>query len=309
MSTNIAVAVFGSAARGDQDNLSDRDVLIVSPALEDAHDTMRSLRARGWSPTLFTWKRLDQAARSGDLFVSHLQRESRITRDPDNTLAHLLDGFSPRTSYAPRFWRAAELLLAIEHVPAEPSCQLWALDVAAVTYRALAVALLANEGIFRFSPHGIRSELLRLGRLKSTEPDPYAALRCFKWHYRSGRTLPRTTTRQMLGLLNAVDRIFALGVHFRSTEADNFVASALESSYSHMGWYTRARRLEGALALLSPTSEHDREAITRISRRLKAPSEYGAMVARSCATWKIQLGGLLREGRIRIRTDCLRRAA
>ena len=78
-----AVRLFGSQARGDADDLSDADVLIVKRSEDDvvSSDSVHSaLRGRvGMSPSvgLYSERRVIKMYEEGDLFAWHLHKESR----------------------------------------------------------------------------------------------------------------------------------------------------------------------------------------------------------------------------------------
>src|SRR5262245_43527037 len=92
----------------------------------------RRMKASGWSPTTYSWNRLQAAAGRGDLFVQHLAKEARIVCDRDERLAHLLSRFSPNANYQCEQDNAIRLLLTAEKVVRTYSVMLWALDIAAV---------------------------------------------------------------------------------------------------------------------------------------------------------------------------------
>ena len=94
-----ALAAFGSAARGDHDAFSDRDLLVVTDDVKALKMLKSSFDSMGWSCTAYSWNRLQHAADHGSLFVQHLKQESNIYRDPSNRLADLLANFSTKASY------------------------------------------------------------------------------------------------------------------------------------------------------------------------------------------------------------------
>ena len=73
-----AIWLYGSHARGDSDELSDVDVLVISDSLDD------TIAVEGVFPTLhklsttrYTWVEVDGMVESGSLFLRHLQMEGR----------------------------------------------------------------------------------------------------------------------------------------------------------------------------------------------------------------------------------------
>lgn len=76
-----AEAIFGSAARGDADAISDRDILIV----DDDCDVLRKrsviLKNDGFSVASYTFRKLQALAQHGALFLQHLKLEAVIISD------------------------------------------------------------------------------------------------------------------------------------------------------------------------------------------------------------------------------------
>jgi Nucleotidyltransferase domain len=66
--------LYGSAARGDDDTLSDVDVLIV----EDRHIHRPSIQ--GATVVRYTWKEFCDMSEYGSLFLRHLRAEGRLIR-------------------------------------------------------------------------------------------------------------------------------------------------------------------------------------------------------------------------------------
>ena len=65
-----AEAVFGSASRGDNDALSDRDILIVDTDIHLLNRRQAALEASGWSVASYTFAKLNALVRKGALFGS-----------------------------------------------------------------------------------------------------------------------------------------------------------------------------------------------------------------------------------------------
>ncbi len=70
--------LYGSHARGDADELSDIDVLVISDSVDDPID-IEELYPTGRAPsvTRYTWGELEGMVESGSLFLRHLQMEGR----------------------------------------------------------------------------------------------------------------------------------------------------------------------------------------------------------------------------------------
>ena len=257
----VAFAVFGSAARGDYDFFSDRDLLIVA----DDETTLREMKAkydaRGWSCTAYSWNRLQSAADQGSLFVQHLKQESKIILDPSERLAHLLSEYSTKANYKSE-WNGAASLVGdlMEHLPRCEAGPMWTLDVLFVGFRSLAVAILADSGMFVFSNAGIIDGLARIGMISKTDSHQLRSLRRFKSLYRRGVLDERIGWNDVFDWIRLVDRAFALGLNSRCVRPIETMELALAGDgrgHTDLNWYARCRRIESALWMLQPRQENE----------------------------------------------------
>ena len=252
----IALAIFGSAARGDCDAFSDRDLLVVAddgPILRDMKKRYSSL---GWSCTAYSWNRLQRASDDGSLFVQHLKQEARILWDPSERLADLLVEYTPRDSYEREFQGATSLLGdLLQHLPDCTSGPMWALDVLSVGFRSLAVTKLADNGIYAFANTDIVDGLARLGVVDRDGGHRLSWLRRYKSLYRRGPKAEHVSWSDTFDFVRLVDSAFALGLSSRSAQTVEVVELALSGRATDRAthdWYSRCRRIESALLMLRP---------------------------------------------------------
>ena len=278
-----SVAVFGSAARGDHDRFSDNDLLIVS----DDFATLKFMQAKyslkGWSCTAYSWPRLQRAADRGSLFVQHLKQESSIIRDPTDRLRNLFTRFSTNSSYNHELDGAANLLGdLIETLPNCNSGPMWTLDVLSVSFRSLAIPILANEGIYSFANSDIIHGLIRIGVLSKSDASSLWKLRQYKSLYRRGVIENQVDWAGAHDLVQIIDHTFRLGLSIRRIHTRDVLDYALACENSlrwSTEWYVRCRRFESALWMLKPLhnihfsefkqKRHD------LFKIVKAPSSYG----------------------------------
>ena len=277
-----ALAVFGSAARGDNDAFSDRDLLIVS----DNDTALKVLKAGydslGWSCAAYSWSRLQHAADEGSLFVQHLKQESRVLRDPSNRLSDLLANYSTKASYKREANGAASLLgNLMQNLPRCDAGPMWTLDVLSVGFRSLAVAKLADHGIYSFANSEILDGLVRLGMIHQGDGYQLRSLRQFKSLYRRGLTDRRVGWNTIYDLLRVIDRSFGLGLSVRRIDTRDILESALahnDSAQWTSDWYVRCRRIESALWMLKPRQHQNYTDYFRRQQNLfkvvKSPNSY-----------------------------------
>lgn len=102
--TISAVALFGSQARGDSEENSDVDLLLVTSEDTPRHVTMGNL-----SLSLYPRTHLFDRARKGDLFVCHLAAEAKAIHDPEGVLPALKEALKLRSSYDTEIAAASDL--------------------------------------------------------------------------------------------------------------------------------------------------------------------------------------------------------
>ncbi|MFI4973076.1 MAG: nucleotidyltransferase domain-containing protein [Caulobacterales bacterium] len=102
--TVSTVALFGSRARGDQEDGSDIDLLLVTQEDRPRHVTMGNL-----SLSFYPLEDLLAGARQGDLFVCHLCQEAKPIYDPAHELGRLRSALRLRASYSDVVKKASDL--------------------------------------------------------------------------------------------------------------------------------------------------------------------------------------------------------
>ena len=277
-----AFAIFGSAARGDNDIFSDRDLLIVS----DDETTLRKMKSKydsiGWSCTAYSWNRLQHAADQGSLFIQHLKQESKVLLDPSDRLAHLLAQYSTKANYKSESNGAASLIgTLMQHLPRCDAGPMWTLDVLSVGFRSLAVANLADNGIYAFSNSGIIDGLSRIGMVSKSDGRQLSILRRFKSLYRQGVVDKQLSWCDVFDWIRLVDRIFALGLSLRCVRTIEIIELALANGSSVQAdsdWYTKCRRIESALWMLRPRQNREhvefQKQRQKLFRIVEAPNSY-----------------------------------
>jgi hypothetical protein len=181
-----AEALFGSAARGDADSLSDRDVLIVDDDLKTLAARSAELTSQGASVASYTFAKLWALAARGALFVQHLKLEAQITRDVGDRLTKLLAEFTPRTNYTTEIADNAALSALAGTVPTSARGVLLAADILYVGVRNHGVLSLAERGVHVYAFDAVTAGLEAQGLIAPGGARALGALRFLKCLYRSG---------------------------------------------------------------------------------------------------------------------------
>lgn len=151
-----AAAVYGSVARGDSEDHSDIDLLLLVPASQKrvVYDRLyEELVARfpKVSITLYTRGELQFLRAVKSLFVLHLSRESLILFDRAGKLSSLLENFEPRASYHEDFVGSIRLLDPLRTVVLGAPNNFHRLSYVYSLFRVFGVYLLAEKHIYEFS--------------------------------------------------------------------------------------------------------------------------------------------------------------
>lgn len=102
MNFDTAIWMYGSAARGDSDNLSDLDILIVGRMDLSTEDTVREATGFVQKPAIssYSWGEIEEMAVYGSLFLQHLRMEGRPLLEGatcDGRLGRVLEAMGPYT--------------------------------------------------------------------------------------------------------------------------------------------------------------------------------------------------------------------
>jgi Nucleotidyltransferase domain len=263
----IAEAVFGSAARGDTDEHSDRDYLIVGDDHEALARRKQMLSRRGISVSDYSWKRLKKLFASGTLFALHLKLEARIIRDSSGQLQALFSSFIPKPRYRSDFANSLKLFAPLSDIPSGGWGAGWAMDVLAVAVRNSGILLLADDGEYLFSFPSILAALRDRGTITDEQLLVLRQLRTFKRAYREG-TQQRVPGQLVQAAVRAASAAFEVDIPSLDSGAE-----ATDSTTAYM----RMRLLERELLKASDGALQDRErrrAFHHLMRKVRDPHAY-----------------------------------
>ena len=185
------------------------------------------------------------------------------------------------------FREACLLLGELSCIPDDEIGKAWALDMLTVGFRAAAVALLADHGLYVFSFPKILAQLWVMGLLSRSEMDDLRALRGFKAAYRSDVSSCAPRFDDVRKLIDIVSRCLRLGLHVGSQSDDDVMHRVLDRQGSRSQWYRDSRLLELATQRLSPRAGDIRQFVVEkqsLLRILRRPTQYGGFMKSS---WQI----------------------
>ena len=117
-----SVVLFGSAARGDHDALSDVDICAIIDRtefnrLEDIRCSVATkYDTTATSVSMYTTTVVDDMVRCNSLFLWHLRLEGKIIHDRDGWLSHRLANLAPYDRYASDLATFRELQISVGNV-------------------------------------------------------------------------------------------------------------------------------------------------------------------------------------------------
>ena len=192
-----SVCIFGSAARSSADQLSDRDVLIVSDDRYRRQHLVNYWRRAGWSVAIYSPGRMLKMIQAGSLFIQHIKLEGILLQDQNGWLEHLLQSAKKKQSYEADARASVSLALPIERFAADASIEqnLIVSDLAYVAIRNFGICYLANRGVMIFDYHRIVNRLGKDFGLSSMELKLLHSLRAGKVAYRGVERLGRSRVR------------------------------------------------------------------------------------------------------------------
>jgi hypothetical protein len=272
-----SLAIFGSVARGDADQFSDRDVLLAGANEESILES--ALSKAGYSPSAYSWSQMEELSRDGSLFLQHLKQEGRVLFDRDGRLNSLLNQYRPLADYSHRINENMELFEMTRGAPAFVNLIGWAFDVLAVGFRNHAILQLANTGRYVFSYSALVAEISRAKGLSAEEVQLLIELRHRKRDYRSGHA--RSGVAEKLSQTQAlIERITGAGGLSNSQSIEDFVSNQIKSASTQRHWYYALRRLEGAYRAMGSVPEKlSSDKANQIEAIFSNPSPYrGARV-------------------------------
>lgn len=275
-------ATFGSVVRGDNDSLSDRDIIIVDDNIDILRERRAVLENEGWSVSSYTFGKITAMANKKVLFVQHLKLQSEIINDRNLRLTNLLNDFTPKPSYETEALDNRKMTNLIRTVPKTNLGGLWAADVLYVALRNFGILVLAGHGKYVFGFAEILDELIELGFLKHSNRSACMKLRFLKSLYRSGETIN-------LGIsLDSINHSLAdLPTDYFVTKSEAMVSNSVLTDMrplnSEVSPYLKLRNIEKAYICMLDLHQANGKIgkFEELGKWIKDPSHYSHLVSKT----------------------------
>jgi hypothetical protein len=272
-------ALFGSVSRGDDDRLSDRDILIVDDDTSTLRRRSASLASEGWSVASYTFAKLNALSDRGALFLQHLKLEASIVSDPNGRLAKVLCNFEVKSAYGAELKENSGLARLAFYRPSSSLGRLWAADVLYVAVRNYGILRLAETGRHAYAYSDVLAAMRDCGWIGDEAIAPLLKLRLAKALYRAGEhNMPSCYPSGWLD-----DAIRHLPSDLRDSAAIEAHPLAVLARSRNLAKaapsYHRLRSLERSLVALQSLGRdrvHD-DALVRLKSWIENPRAYASM--------------------------------
>lgn len=181
---NYSIAIFGSILRDDFDKYSDKDLLIVGDDFKTLEKLKEYYLSKRWSPSIYTYSKLEYLSYNGSLFIKHLKNESQITIDNEHRLSKIISNFKEKKCYKKDINDSKWFFEILNYIPKTSLGYAWFCDSLFVGLRNYLVFENAQNGIFEFSFLKLLKILKHKGILKDRDISFLKELRVVKSNYR-----------------------------------------------------------------------------------------------------------------------------
>ena len=182
-----SICIFGSEARKSTDELSDRDVLIVSNDCNRLEQLKFKWGGDGWSVSAYSPSRFLGIVKARSLFVQHLRLEGLMVQDKDGWLGNRLREARRKESYACDAMASAALGIPVERFRSDARVNenLITADLGYVAVRNFGICHLADNGQLSFDYRQVVRRLAADFFLTFREVELLESLRVGKACYRN----------------------------------------------------------------------------------------------------------------------------
>jgi len=237
---------FGSVNRGDNDEFSDRDILVVTPNdPEFDHNIYSHLIKSEYSISYYNYEKLTYLSINGNLFIEHLRKSGEILYDSSKRLSKILDNFKPLESYELKLSGAYKASSMFSTIPSNEIAGGWICDNLYVFIRNILVYKSAVDNSFRFGYKEIIEDYKEELELDISDIDALHEIRITKQKYRDKPHFLKVSNNKIRQYFDVAGKISRqIKYEFMSTSRfDRVVRSRLDDQ--NLSSYEKLRSLEG----------------------------------------------------------------
>lgn len=247
-STEISVCVFGSVARGSNDGVSDKDIMVLANNNKLAQPEIQKWASKGWSVAYYTYSRLESMVEARSIFIQHLKKEGIILEDNGSRLARILKKFEPKDCYEQDLESSKSLFIPAFREQQSLQGTQFIGDVLYTAIRNSALLTLANQDRYIFEYRDLMRAFSEVKKLNTNEIARLESLRAIKSDYRSRNKPNKDIFTVVLDALEIIRGALALDYRIVSSHSE---LRYLDIPYSNL------REIEGKLLSYWPIQNLD----------------------------------------------------
>jgi hypothetical protein len=184
----LSIALFGSFTRPTFDKYSDKDILIVSDAIDLLNEQKHHYEKQGYSVSTYTYSKLSYLSKKKSLFIDHLIKECKIQRDDDGMLKKILSTHKTKDIFDNEKIEAVKYFTLLSKVPNTEKGLSWFCDCFYVGLRNYLIIKSAENRALTFSYLELINTLFQENLITSKELSVLKDLRVVKRNYRDNVT-------------------------------------------------------------------------------------------------------------------------
>jgi hypothetical protein len=159
------VIEYGSGKRGDYDQTSDRDVLLLGERWTEVEGLYAQFKAADYSVSFFSTGQAKYLLSEGSLFFKHVVDEGQVILGGAGNFESFAAGWKPAQSYESEIQSTVDLLDLLGMVPSCRRGIAVAMDLLVSCLRSILIRRLAERGSYIFSWAKLIREASRCGLL------------------------------------------------------------------------------------------------------------------------------------------------
>lgn len=301
-----AIVIYGSSSRGDNDCLSDKDLLLISDDELTSDSNKILFEGFGYSCSCYTWRKIAYLSKKKALFIQHLKQESCIIYDANNRLQELLNNYSPAINYSEDIKDTCALVALTEKFPNEPYSIGWALDILAVGFRNFAILTFANEGQYIFSYKKILDEFKNRQLISPAEEYYLLSLRKYKSLFRNKQYSLLPAKDIVFVLQNIIGRLLDIDISSSLISEESFLFRNLLSheAINPTSWYARLRLCEGAFLTMKHHNhfrdKDTEQQLNEIEKAISNPGCYHILLSNNANRLRLELLDILTNAKLKV---------